>query len=33
MTIHYVPGKSDVVADALSCHPDLAVVVGSVESG
>ena len=26
-------GKSNVVADALSCCPDLAVVIGSVESG
>ena len=33
MTICYVPGKSNVVADALSHCPDLAVVVGSVESG
>ena len=33
MTICHVLGKSNVVADALSCCPDLAVVVGSVESG
>ena len=33
MTIHHVPGKSNVVANAISCCPDLAVVFGSVESG
>ena len=33
MTIYYVPGKSNVVAGALSRCPDLAIVVGSVESG
>ena len=33
MTIHHVPGKSNVVADALLHHPDLAVVVRLVESG
>ena len=33
MTIHHVPGKCNVVAGALSCHPDLAVVFGSVEFG
>ena len=33
MGIRHVPGKSNVVADALSCHTDLSVVVGSVESG
>ena len=33
MTICHVPGKSSVVTDALSCHPDLAVGIGSVESG
>ena len=32
MTICYVPGKSKVVTDALSRRPDLAVVIGSVES-
>ena len=33
MTICHVPGKSNNIADALSYCPDLAVVVGSVESG
>ena len=33
MIIHYVFGRSNVVADALSCCPDLVVVVGSAESG
>ena len=33
MTICHVPGKSNVVADVLLRCPDLAVVVGSVESG
>ena len=33
MTICYVPGKFNVVADALPHCPDLTVVVGSVESG
>ena len=33
MTIHHVPGKFNVVADALSHPPDLAVVLGSFESG
>ena len=33
MTIHYIPGKSNVISDALLCHPDLPVVIGSVESG
>ena len=33
MTIHHIPGKSNVVTDALSCHPDPSAVVGSVESG
>ena len=33
ITIHYVPWKYNVVTDAMSCHPDLAVIVGSVESG
>jgi len=33
MTIRHVPGKSNVVTDALSCRPDLAAIVGSVESG
>ena len=32
MTIFPVPGKSNVAADALSHCPDLAVVVGSVDS-
>ena len=33
MTICHVPGNSNVVADALSCSPDLSVAFGSVESG
>ena len=33
MTISHIAGKSNIVADALSCYPDLAVVIGSVESG
>ena len=33
LTIHYVPRNSNVIADALSCRPDLVVVVGSVKSG
>ena len=33
MTISHVSGKSNVVIDALSHCPDLAVVVGSVGSG
>ena len=33
MTIHHVPGNSNVVADALSHHPDLTEVFGSVEFG
>ena len=32
MTIHHVPGKSNVVTDALSWCLDFAVVIGSVES-
>ena len=32
MTICHVPGKFNIVADTLSCHPDLAAVVGSIES-
>ena len=32
MSIHYVPGKSNVVTDALLHHSDPAAVVGSVES-
>ena len=32
MTICYVPGNSNVVTNALLRCPDLAVVVGSVES-
>ena len=32
MTIHHVPGKSNVVADVLLCHHDLVAVVGSIES-
>ena len=32
MTIHYVPGKSNIVADALLYCPDLAAIIGSVES-
>ena len=31
ITIHYVPGKFNVVADALSCRPDLAAIIGLVE--
>ena len=33
ITIFHVPEKSNVVTDALSCCPDLAVVVVSVDSG
>ena len=33
MTICHIPRKSNVVPDFLSCLPDLAIVVGSVESG
>ena len=33
MTIHFIPGKSNVVTNALSRHTHLAVVVGSVEFG
>ena len=33
MTIHYIPGKSNVVTNAMSCHLDLSIVVRSVESG
>ena len=33
MTIHHVPGKSNVVTDAWSHCLDLSVVFGSVESG
>ena len=33
MTICHVPGKSNVVTNALSHRPDLAIVIGSVESG
>ena len=33
MTIHHVPGKSNVVTDALLHHPELTAVVGSVEFG
>ena len=33
MTICHVLVKSNVVADALSRHLDLAIVIGSVESG
>ena len=33
MTIHHVPGKSNVVADTLLHYLDLAAVVGSVKSG
>ena len=33
MTIHHTTGKSNDVADALLPHPDLAVVIGPVESG
>ena len=33
MTIRPVPGKSNVVADALLYCPDFDVVFGSVESG
>ena len=32
MTIHHVPGKSNVFNDALSCHPSLSAVFGSVKS-
>ena len=32
ITIHYVPGKSNVVGDVLLCHPDLAIVFGLAES-
>ena len=33
MTIHHVPGKSNVIANASLYHPDLAAVVVLVESG
>ena len=33
ITICYVPGKSNVVVNALSHRPDFAVVVGSIEFG
>ena len=33
MTICHIPGNSNVIADALSHCPDLAVVIVSVESG
>ena len=33
MTVCHVPGKSNIVADALSRHLDLAVVVVSVDFG
>ena len=32
ITICHVLGEFNVVNDALSCHPDLATVVGLVES-
>ena len=33
MTIYHTPGKSNVVANALSSYPDLAAVIDSVDSG
>ena len=33
MTIFHIPGKYNVVTHALLHHPDLAIVVGSIESG
>ena len=33
MTIYHLPEKYNVIIDALLCHPDLAIVVGSAESG
>ena len=33
MSTHYIPGKSNVVANTLPCCADLAAVVGSVKSG
>ena len=32
MIIHYIPGKSNVIFDALPCHYNLSAVVGLVES-
>ena len=32
ITIYHIPGKSNVIVDALLCYPDLAVVIGLVES-
>ena len=33
MTIHHVPGKSNVVTDTLTYCPDLSIVFGLVKSG
>ena len=33
MNICHISGKSNVVADSLSCCLDLAAIIGSVESG
>ena len=33
ITICHIPGKSNVITDALLHHPYLAVVIGSVKSG